>query len=545
MDAVTLDHLIVELRPLLLGRRLGRVRTVGAAAVGFELGGRSLLRLDATPGHAGLYLLERSAPVPFTTDEVAGSTRQAVLHLRKHACGRILSGLDRIPGERALVLGLGRDALIALRLSGASPALTLTMDGEAVCTIGGRAAWPLPPARPEREWDVVSAGEVEEAVARAVARGIKRERAVAIAMPSLGPHLVREIEGSGGSLDELRRRLASARPTVIGPGLPESWTDSAVAPPGAVVLAPCALRTVAGSVIHPASWRSAAALFLAGRLRGRLFATARRHSLETATSEVRRLERLEEHLVADDRGLADPIELRRQAEALLAAPAGLRTDDEVEVADLYRPAQRLRIRLLPGLGIAGTANRLFEKARRVEGARVRLRARLAATRDELVAARAREARVRSVESIAALGEAGMREPAARPADTSGPRHYLTSRGLSILVGRGARENHRLTFSIARPEDYWLHARDVPGAHVILRDPEGRATDSDRREAAEVAAYFSRLREESGVDVHMTARKHLRPGRGGPGHVQIGYAETLRVAPRDPEGRLRRRQSRGV
>jgi predicted ribosome quality control (RQC) complex YloA/Tae2 family protein len=109
-----------------------------------------------------------------------------------------------------------------------------------------------------------------------------------------------------------------------------------------------------------------------------------------------------------------------------------------------------------------------------------------------------------------------------------------------MVGRNARENQHLTFRVARPEDLWFHARDVPGSHVILRDNEGRAGADDLREAAEVAAFFSEAREQARVDVHATRRKHVRPARGGPGRVFVGHSETLRVAPRDPEGRLRRR-----
>jgi predicted ribosome quality control (RQC) complex YloA/Tae2 family protein len=109
------------------------------------------------------------------------------------------------------------------------------------------------------------------------------------------------------------------------------------------------------------------------------------------------------------------------------------------------------------------------------------------------------------------------------------------------VGRGARENHRLTFGRARPEDLWLHARDQRGAHVILLDPEGRAGPGDMREAAEVAAFFSEGRGSGACDVHVTRRKHLRPARGAPGRVQVFHSETLRVEPRDPESRLRRRK----
>ena len=56
----------------------------------------------------------------------------------------------------------------------------------------------------------------------------------------------------------------------------------------------------------------------------------------------------------------------------------------------------------------------------------------------------------------------------------------------------------------------------------------------------MAAFFSEARGESLVDVHVTRRKHVKPAKGGPGRVFVAHSDTLRVAPRDPEGRLRRR-----
>jgi predicted ribosome quality control (RQC) complex YloA/Tae2 family protein len=183
---------------------------------------------------------------------------------------------------------------------------------------------------------------------------------------------------------------------------------------------------------------------------------------------------------------------------------------------------------------------MFEKARRVERARHQVELRLRETRSELAAARDREGLV-----LAARDRHELPNPRDDGGDergdaAAGPRHYLTGRGLSVLVGRNARENHHLTFRVARPEDLWLHARDVPGSHVVLRDEEGRAGADDLREAAEVAAFFSEARRESLVDVHVTRRKHVKPARGGPGRVFVAHSDTLRVPPRDPQGRLRRR-----
>ena len=76
--------------------------------------------------------------------------------------------------------------------------------------------------------------------------------------------------------------------------------------------------------------------------------------------------------------------------------------------------------------------------------------------------------------------------------------------------------------------------------MIVRDNEGRAAAEDMREAAELAAFFSDARQEARVDVHVTRRKHVRPAKGGPGRVHVFHSDTIRVTPRDPEGRLRRR-----
>jgi predicted ribosome quality control (RQC) complex YloA/Tae2 family protein len=214
----------------------------------------------------------------------------------------------------------------------------------------------------------------------------------------------------------------------------------------------------------------------------------------------------------------------------------------VEVPDPYGGATPVRIRIDPRLSLPANADRLFEKARRLERARREIDARLARTRAARPASAERLARFESACDLAelALSAGGAAERSQPAKDAGGPRHYLTARGISVLVGRGARENHRLTFSVAGPEDLWLHARDVPGAHVIVRDPEGRAAPEDLREAAELAAFFSDARTQAQVDVHVTRRKHVRAAGGGHGRVRVTHSDTLRVAPRDPEGRLRRR-----
>jgi hypothetical protein len=432
-----------------------------------------------------VYLVERSLSAAIEEDDVErlpGRDRQALLHLRKHLACRTVAALERPAGRRALLLDFGGPRLV-LRLSG-TPALSLVLDDAVAATLGeGAEAWPLPAPR---------ADSPEPA-------------APLLALPA--------------PLDHCR--------------------DRDLADPGRVRFVEA--RAGQGYVLEAASWLDAASVYLVARRRGERFATRQRRALHDAARERRRLERLEENLAADLAGLADPEDLRRQAEAILVAPGAVaRGAPEAAIPDPYRAEALLRVSLDPRLSATANADRLFARARRIERAGAQLLVRLAETRKEVQQARDAEDRAASAENASDLEPVSVDEDSEDRGAAGAPRHYLSGRGLSILVGRGARQNHQLTFSVARPEDLWLHARDVPGAHVILRDPEGRAGADDLREAAEVAAYFSDAREEARVDVHVTRRKHVRPAKGGPGRVHVHHSDTMRVAPRDPAGRLRRR-----
>jgi hypothetical protein len=545
LDAITLDRTLVELRPLVVGRHLSRPRLAGAHAVAFEVSGSRdrWLWLDAGRGTAGVYWVPReSARAHSEGTAVPGRARQALLHLRKHVDGARVAAIERPAGERVVVLRAG-DSTLALRLSGSAPALSLVLDSSVLGSLGdGAEAWPVPSGSPEREWDRLDPAAFEAAVAAARADGRSLVRAILAACPGLGPRLARETDGSAASLVALRERLRGAEPTLLVPGPQGTWHDADLADAGAVALVPVAFGEGDRTVLRPPSWLEAGALFLEARRRGLEFERLRRAALEDARRRIRRLEQLEANLAQDLAGLADESDLRRRAEALLVHARGIEPGREsVEVEDPRQPGRLLVIALDPRLGGLANAERMFDKARRVERARHQVDLRLRETRSELAAAREREALVldaRERSELPGPGE-GARE-GVRGDGASGPRHYLTGRGLSVLVGRNACENHHLTFRVARAEDLWLHARDVPGSHVVLRDDEGRAGADDLREAAEVAAFFSEARGASLVDVHVTRRKHVKPARGGPGRVFVAHSDTLRVAPRDPEGRLRRR-----
>jgi hypothetical protein len=491
------------------------------------------LWLDLAPDHAGIYLLDSLAVASFSRFLEAGAEgagKQTLLHLRKRVDGRRVLDLRRVAGERILLLEIGGLELV-LQFSG-RPSLTL-LEGEEVLGVFGAGGPVLrPEARPEREWEAIGA-TVPRLEGDAVAR-----RAILSAWPVLGPRLADWLVH--GSPEELKRRLRKPAPFLLTPAPLALCHDEDLVPASALGILPAHLEFPRMVTTPAGSFREAARLFLGARLRANAFAHWRKVQLGEARRAVTRLEHLQKNLSADAQGLADPGALRRQAEALLASPSEPAPGSpEFSVPDPYAPdGPWLSVPISPLLSRPQNADRLFEKARRAERAERTIATRLRGVLEELVGAKADLERVLAATD---LPESRLKKKKEKPAPrVSGPLRFLTSRGLLMRVGRGARENQALTFSVAKPEDFWLHARDVPGGHVILEDRDGRANGEDLREAAETAAFMSDARGERWVDVHVTRRKHVRPAQGGAGRVRVSHSETLRVQPRDPEGRLRSR-----
>jgi predicted ribosome quality control (RQC) complex YloA/Tae2 family protein len=141
-----------------------------------------------------------------------------------------------------------------------------------------------------------------------------------------------------------------------------------------------------------------------------------------------------------------------------------------------------------------------------------------------------------VEQAAALLE---RRPTktekAAPRRKRAPLEVRTASGSRIVVGRSPSENADLTFRVARPNDWWFHAQNVPGAHVILqRDDRSEPPTDDIERAASLAAYFSKARASAKVAIDYTLRKHVRAQRDAPpGLVWYTHPRTIMAEPAPP------------
>jgi predicted ribosome quality control (RQC) complex YloA/Tae2 family protein len=118
-----------------------------------------------------------------------------------------------------------------------------------------------------------------------------------------------------------------------------------------------------------------------------------------------------------------------------------------------------------------------------------------------------------------------------------PLRVESSDGYTIYVGRSAGQNEQVTFKIGASDDLWLHARGIPGAHVIIKTGGRTVPDQTLREAAALAAYFSRARGEPAVEIDVSRRSLVRHIPNAPaGLVTYRAEQTIRAVPRGPEDR---------
>ena len=104
--------------------------------------------------------------------------------------------------------------------------------------------------------------------------------------------------------------------------------------------------------------------------------------------------------------------------------------------------------------------------------------------------------------------------------TSKPFHYISSDGFHMYVGKNNYQNDALTFGFATGNDWWFHAKHMPGSHVIVKvEPSQELPDRTYEEAARLAAYYSKGRSQDKVEIDYTQKKNIKkPGGAKPGFV---------------------------
>jgi len=283
--------------------------------------------------------------------------------------------------------------------------------------------------------------------------------------------------------------------------------------------------------------------------------TTRRERLAGAIGrEQKRLRKYVDKLRAELASLPDHATLTLHGQLLLAHLREVKKGAKrVQLPDWQNPDQLVAIELDPARTPADNADRIFKNARRSRRKRddVGTRAATAENRlldlDEAAAPLANaheeadfapiEARLRELD--VPLARPRQPPPRRREAAAGGPQPFVAADGAKIFVGRSAAENDRLTFAVARGNDYWLHVEGSPGSHVVVKLPSsGELSSETLLDAASLAVLHSSLKSAGGGAVMYTRRKYIKKPRDAKaGLVYAAAAKSIFV--RLDEARVKR------
>lgn len=267
-----------------------------------------------------------------------------------------------------------------------------------------------------------------------------------------------------------------------------------------------------------------------------------RAQIQAALEKMERVQAsLQRELLASDK----IEELRLQGEMILGYQYEL-TEGQRKFRAPVTEELTLEIELDPALSPVENATRYFDRYKRARDAAERVPERLTTVENDIAYARQLLNDLEQAESRAEIDlvmeqarEANIiREPSLRSgarAPRSEPRQYVSPDNYQVLVGRNARQNDALTFDRAQANDLWLHARGMPGSHVIVLSGGREVPEATLEFAASLAAFYSQGRTHGAVDVSYAPRKNVHRVRGGgahPGLVTVQDEQVIRVRPLD-------------
>lgn len=234
----------------------------------------------------------------------------------------------------------------------------------------------------------------------------------------------------------------------------------------------------------------------------------------------------------------------RDAHLLMARATGEGPGrDEITLPDIISGSEDpIVIKLDPALSAVENAERLYDKARRTRRAREDAESRWETVQEEADLAASLLDGLRAIDRLGPLrdflktheDDIDRFRSGGEPDEEPEPFRRIPLPGdVEAWVGKNARANAELITRHAGPHDIWMHARGVPGSHLIIRRP-ARTWEPPKETlhaAARVAAHFSKARTQSLAPVSVTERKYVRPIKGGaPGLVRLDREDVLMVEP---------------
>jgi predicted ribosome quality control (RQC) complex YloA/Tae2 family protein len=206
------------------------------------------------------------------------------------------------------------------------------------------------------------------------------------------------------------------------------------------------------------------------------------------------------------------------------------------------------VQLQPGKNVMDTATWYYKLGKKLKRAPAMLKPRLERLDKTILLIKESLEKLKSISDATEIRQLLTRAgadksqslPGTKPVEGESTPDYRVLRsslGEKILVGKSAKGNDVLTFKVARSYDFWFHAQQAPGSHVVLVVVDKNQAPSRRSvsEAAQAAAYYSDLRKSKNVPVMYTEKRHVRKAKdGAPGKVVVQQFKSIFVRPLLPE-----------
>lgn len=240
---------------------------------------------------------------------------------------------------------------------------------------------------------------------------------------------------------------------------------------------------------------------------------------------------------------ADQADAFRHKGELLTANMHLvkKGDHSVKVIDYYDPDQKeIEIELDPNKSPSENAQKFFQTYQKLKKSKQIVKEEIKKAEHEVqyfdqLLQQLETAREEDIEEIREeLREEGyLKKQRAvkkkKDKHVPNPEKFTASDGTVIYVGKNNKQNEYLTSRLANRDDIWLHAKDIPGSHVVIRN--NSPSEDTLLEAAQLAAYFSKGKQSSSVPVDYTEVRHVKKPKGAkPGFVIYENQKTLFITP---------------
>ena len=562
LDTFAISALVDELSEKAIGGRVQDVIDVDAQGIGLEIyaaGARHYLYLSADAAYPRVHFadakLRRGTAQP----------TQLGLLLRRYVEGGVVSDVSQPSWERILKITIAGPAgaveIVAELMPRRANVLLLRAgvildclnrvgpdDNRYRLSLPNHQYVPPPPLRDQLDPRALSALDFTRLLERADKPSAQLRRLLPGAILGVSPLLAKEIafraagDARARAPDTDGAALYAAFNEIISPLLRREWQPGIGSIDGVA-------DAVSVFPLRHMDWAacpsiSAAIARFAGSLRGLDAYHAAKEPARAALAEARA--KLSAKAASLQRNLKDDshLETLRQSGELILAYQFALADGQTELRAQYDlDAPELLIRLDPERSPLANAQDYFRRYEKAKSAADAVPALIVETQVELdfidqlesdlnVAANWPE-----IDDVIQMlqarghwhGKPVRRMGGGRP----GPKRLVSRDGYVIWVGRTSRQNAEVTFKRANAQDIWLHARQSPGAHVVIRNDGRRIKEELIAHAAAVAAWYSKRRQDSSVQVDYTRVKYVKAIKGaGPGMVTYRNETTLSVRPHD-------------